>query len=1012
MIDHYNAFISYKHGDPDSKIAERVQRKLEHFHIPHRIAKNTSVKKISRIFRDKEELPITSNLTDTISHALEVSDYLIVICSTNTRKSLWVKREINYFLEHHSRDRILTVLCDGEPGDVIPEELLFEEQEVIDEDGNSHKVKIPLEPLSCDYRLKPGLADKEELPRLAAPIIGCSYDELTRRARQYKIRRLTLLFTTLLLLAAAFIVYAVDRNRRIRENYMDSLRSKAVYLASESEKKLEENDRITAMQLALAALPEDENDDMPVTVEAVRALTKATLAYKSNQGMSQVSSVWNYSMPFEITDFKTDPEGDFLCAKDKQGNLVCWRVKDHKELYRTDGDPGFFFTGDGLLVVIDTQKVSAISLETGKSEWNKNDLTVSKYLFASGKDRIVLKDGAHDQLLLLDSKNGKVLSKIDHKFDIMQTEKMYELSPDGKKLAIVSLDLEDTIVHLFMVDMETGTQKSADYEYMYCSDMIWDEDHVILALTNESTASHSLYVEVAEESAHLACVSSEDLEVLWEQDFGFYSDSDLSKGLLALPERDAFAFFAGNRYDIFSAEDGSALNDFNVNDMILTISDSSENGYPLAITKDGRVVFPYTDDSNKVWYLQGLNDGLVRAGIGKGIFTCQRGSNNIVCYKFNVYDEEERFTEENICYSGIAQIFCFEGCVVIHYDVDDGTSKLIVYDPADEKIEAEVSLGFDARTDVCMIKSGDHCYIGRSDTEPGKCFVLDIDLKTGEQEEILTINENMSSVKLKGDFDLFWYMERDGENNTVLHSFDPDTKETKEYSKASVSVIEFRDFMIMGDDTNAIINGYGCAYEYDIAKDELKEIGLPEGFDGITDIEKTPEQNVISNGTDIVVTDKKWNEIKTLDLHGMLPKGYAYNEGKLYVMSDIGFLMEYDAESWELLRMEELRSDLLLYYNNSLYGYNFDFEDDQLILSNNYGMDLIDLTDLNTNATVPNFFFYDKEKDRFYISSRDENNDYRIGYFEHYDTEDLIKKARDYLDGAELSEADRSRYGI
>ena len=332
MIDHYNAFISYKHGDPDSKIAERVQRKLEHFHIPHKIAEKTSMKKIERIFRDKEELPITSNLTDTISHALEVSDYLIVICSTNTKKSMWVKREINYFLEHHSRDRILTVLCDGEPGDVIPEELLYEEHDVIDEDGNRHKVKVPLEPVSCDYRLKPGLADKEELPRLAASIIGCSYDELTRRARQYKIRRITAIFAVLLALAAAFIVYAVDRNRKIHENYLESLRSKAVYLAGESEKKLEENDRITAMQLALAALPQNEEDEMPVTVEAVRALTRSTLAYQSNQGGNRVRSVWNYSLPYEITDFKTDPKGDYLCAKDKQGNLVCWKTKSHKEI--------------------------------------------------------------------------------------------------------------------------------------------------------------------------------------------------------------------------------------------------------------------------------------------------------------------------------------------------------------------------------------------------------------------------------------------------------------------------------------------------------------------------------------------------------------------------------------------------------------------------------------------------------------------------------------------------------
>ena len=102
MIDHYNAFISYKHAPEDNKVAETVQQELERFHIPLKIRKQTGIKRINRIFRDKNELPITSDLTETISNALENSDFLIVICSTNTKESLWVPREIEYFLRNHS----------------------------------------------------------------------------------------------------------------------------------------------------------------------------------------------------------------------------------------------------------------------------------------------------------------------------------------------------------------------------------------------------------------------------------------------------------------------------------------------------------------------------------------------------------------------------------------------------------------------------------------------------------------------------------------------------------------------------------------------------------------------------------------------------------------------------------------------------------------------------------------------------------------------------------------------
>ncbi|MCR4758537.1 MAG: toll/interleukin-1 receptor domain-containing protein, partial [Butyrivibrio sp.] len=115
MSTHYNAFISYKHAELDNKAAAMIEKDLEHYHIPARIQKKTGIKKIERIFRDTDELPITSDLSATIEEALANSDYLIVLCSKNTCLSTWVEREIQLFLQNHSRDNILTVVADGEP---------------------------------------------------------------------------------------------------------------------------------------------------------------------------------------------------------------------------------------------------------------------------------------------------------------------------------------------------------------------------------------------------------------------------------------------------------------------------------------------------------------------------------------------------------------------------------------------------------------------------------------------------------------------------------------------------------------------------------------------------------------------------------------------------------------------------------------------------------------------------------------------------------------------------------
>ena len=147
MIEYYNAFISYKHAPLDSKVAADVQRSLEHFHIPAGIQNKTGKKRIERIFRDKDELPITSDLTDTISNALEKADYLIVICSPETKKSMWVKREIQYFLKNHTKSQVLTVLAAGEPEEVIPPILLYEDRVALNQAGQQQVFRMPLEPL-------------------------------------------------------------------------------------------------------------------------------------------------------------------------------------------------------------------------------------------------------------------------------------------------------------------------------------------------------------------------------------------------------------------------------------------------------------------------------------------------------------------------------------------------------------------------------------------------------------------------------------------------------------------------------------------------------------------------------------------------------------------------------------------------------------------------------------------------------------------------------------------------
>jgi len=97
MDIHYNAFISYRHHPDDIRAATQIHRALERFHVPKPIRGKVTLP--LRLFRDKDELPITANLSDDIFDALRNSDFLIVICSVHTKESAWVQREIEFFLK-------------------------------------------------------------------------------------------------------------------------------------------------------------------------------------------------------------------------------------------------------------------------------------------------------------------------------------------------------------------------------------------------------------------------------------------------------------------------------------------------------------------------------------------------------------------------------------------------------------------------------------------------------------------------------------------------------------------------------------------------------------------------------------------------------------------------------------------------------------------------------------------------------------------------------------------------
>ncbi|MDP9331883.1 MAG: toll/interleukin-1 receptor domain-containing protein, partial [Actinomycetota bacterium] len=103
----YDAFVSYSHA-ADGKLAPALQRGLE------RLARPWYRPRALAVFRDETGLVVSPHLWASIAHALDDSEWFVVLCSPEAAGSEWVEREIDYWLTHKTPDRILLVLTDGD----------------------------------------------------------------------------------------------------------------------------------------------------------------------------------------------------------------------------------------------------------------------------------------------------------------------------------------------------------------------------------------------------------------------------------------------------------------------------------------------------------------------------------------------------------------------------------------------------------------------------------------------------------------------------------------------------------------------------------------------------------------------------------------------------------------------------------------------------------------------------------------------------------------------------------
>lgn len=197
----YRAFISYSHRDKD--LAQRLHRAVESYRIPAKLvgrvtALGETPRRLRPIFRDREELPASGDLTAELSAALRQSRFLVVICSPAAAASRWVNEEILQFKRAHGDARVLAVVADGEPyasdtpgqedRECFPQALRYR----LGADGGLSDVRA--EPIAADVR-RGADGFKLATQKLIAGLTGLKLDELVQRETQRRIAQMTVVAT-------------------------------------------------------------------------------------------------------------------------------------------------------------------------------------------------------------------------------------------------------------------------------------------------------------------------------------------------------------------------------------------------------------------------------------------------------------------------------------------------------------------------------------------------------------------------------------------------------------------------------------------------------------------------------------------------------------------------------------------------------------------------------------------------------------------------------------------------
>ena len=328
----YWAFISYSHKD--TAIADWLHQKLETYRVPKSLVGTPSREgevpsRIMPIFRDREELPTSSELGDNLQKSLQQSRYLIVICSPDAAQSRWVEEEVRAFKGWHGRDHIIALIARGVPNatdrgraedECFPQSMRF--------DVNAANVRVQVEPIAADLRPE-GDGRERAFLKIVAGLLGLGFDDLYQREKRRQKRRQKMLAAAAILALAGigatwWSIARIGQSQKQISQKVATVQQQAAVAITQFE-KVRPTDNAAEVRIRAAAQRAQEALD---NVEGHTDMPDHEYALAIQAGRNAVAAVVKEARTAEETIFATE------LAKPLEARLLKVNNEYGKEIIR------------------------------------------------------------------------------------------------------------------------------------------------------------------------------------------------------------------------------------------------------------------------------------------------------------------------------------------------------------------------------------------------------------------------------------------------------------------------------------------------------------------------------------------------------------------------------------------------------------------------------------------------------------------------------------------------------